>query len=233
MNKQSFKSLLISTLVTTAAPVCGAVLFIEEFDGNTNGYNANSTTALVGDNDWVDFSNRINSDSYTTASGGTESVLAGISNSNDPQVRADFALGIDKSSVQSFALRIRIDKDNTNGYDDTLVNTDFTVLWGSTAYVNPGATNIGDTNFDLGNPTSLVAESDGWHLATWEIPLGGLTAGANPNVQSIRIDPTNLADGNGDSFEIDHFTITGVPEPSSTSLIAICALSLSLRRCRG
>lgn len=210
----------------------GVVLYLEDFDGNTNGYNANSTTASLGDNDWVDFSNRITGDSYTTATGGTETVLKGNSNSNDPQIRTDFELGIPKTNVESLSLRIRINKDQANGFDDSLVNSDFTVFWGSTAYTNPGAGNIGDTNFNLGNPTTLVAESNGWHLATWVIPSGGLTAGANPNVQSIRIDPTNLAAGNGDAFEIDSFTITGVPEPSSMSLIALCALASGFRRNR-
>lgn len=228
--KHSLKFLLILASTSASTTAYGAVLFTEDFDGNTNGYNTSSTTALAGDNDWVDFANRITGDSYTTAAGGTESVLTGISNGNDPQIRTDFELGINKSSVESFSLRIRIDKDQANGYDDALEDGDFFVFWGSTAYVNPGATNIGDTNFNLGDATTLTAQSNGWYLATWEIPSGGLTAGANPNVQSIRIDPTNLAPG--DSFEIDSFTITGVPEPSSTSLIALCALSLGLRRRR-
>ncbi|MEP4079386.1 PEP-CTERM sorting domain-containing protein [Haloferula sp.] len=230
--KPSFITLLAYSSFGLATATQGAVLYSEEFDGNTNGYNVNSTTAMVGDNDWVDFSNRINSDSLTTASGGSESVLAGTSASNDPQVRSDFGFGIDKADVESFVLRIRIDKDNANGFDDTLVNGDFTVFWGSTSYVNPGATNIGDTNFNLGNPTTLVTQSNGWHLATWNIPVGGLTAGANPNLESARIDPTNLAAGNGDSWEIDYFTINGVPEPSSALLIALGGLAMGIRRRR-
>lgn len=230
--KQSLQISVILTALITSNSAFGATLYFEDFDGNTNGYNPVSTTAVAGDNDWVDFNNRMTSDSYTTASGGTESVLAGTSNGNDPQIRTDFALGIDKSSVQSFSLRIRIDKDNANGYDDALVNEDFNVFWGSTAYGNPGATNIGDTNINLQNPTTLVAQADGWHLATWQIPSGGLTAGANPNVQSIRIDPANGPAGVGDTFEIDYFEITGVPEPGSTTLLALCAIAAGFRRHR-
>lgn len=228
----SLKLSAFLTLLGGAHLSYGATLFVEEFDGNTNGYNSDSTTAAAGDNDWVDFSNRMTSDSYAVASGGTESVLASTSASNDPQVRSDFALGLNKASIESFELRLRIDKDGANGYDDTLANGDFNVFWGSTAYVNPGAGNIADTNINLGNPTTLVDQGDGWHLATWTIPAGGLTAGANPNLVSLRIDPVNGPAGNGDSFEIDYLRISGVPEPSSTTLLGLCVIAAGFRRSR-
>ena len=171
-------TLIASASVFVATSSFAATLYVEEFDGSTNGYNPSSTTAIIGDNDWVDFSNRISSDSYTTAAGGVESVLAGTSSSGDPQVRSDFSIGIDKTTVESFILRLRVDKDGLNGFDDALVNADFNVFWGTDPYVNPGAAN-GNTqvNFNLGGPTSLVAQADGWHLATWNIASGGLTSG--------------------------------------------------------
>ena len=102
----SLKLSAFLTLLGGAHLSYGATLFVEEFDGNTNGYNSDSTTAAAGDNDWVDFSNRMTSDSYAVASGGTESVLASTSASNDPQVRSDFALGLNKASIESFELRL-------------------------------------------------------------------------------------------------------------------------------
>ncbi|WP_325100907.1 PEP-CTERM sorting domain-containing protein [Haloferula rosea] len=215
-----------------AAGTClGATLYLEEFDGNTNDYNADSATATTS-GDWVDFSNRMSSDSYTTASGGTETVLAGVSASNDPQVRSDFGFGIDKTIVTAFALRLRIDSDGNSSFDDSLTSADFSVFWGTSSYGTPGATNVADTNNSLGAPSSLVAQSDGWHLATWTIPSGGLTAGANSTIESLRIDPTNGSAGNGDSFEIDYFRIDGVPEPGSSTLVALGALTVCLRRRR-
>lgn len=225
------QSILAAASIYSISASFGAIAYTEEFDGNTNDYNSNSASATVA-GDWVDFGNRINSDSYTTASGGTESVLAGTSASNDPQIRSDFGFGIDKSLVESFTLRLRIDTDQNSVFDDPLSGSEFFLFWGSTSYGSPGATNIGDTNINLGIPSSLVAETNGWHIATWSIPTGGLTAGANSTIESMRIDPTNLADGNGDSFEIDYLTISTVPEPTSLSLVALGMIAACSRKRR-
>lgn len=218
----------------------GAVLFTEQFDGNGADYNVNSTTALAGENDWVDFSNRITVsdiggvEGYTTAAGGTETVLAGSSNSNDPQIRNDFSIGIAKADITGFTLRIRIDNDDNGAFDDALVATNFDLFWGANAYGNPGATNNSDTNTNAGlaaTPT-LTAQTNGWYLVDWAFAAGTLTAGTDTNLNSIRIDPTNSPAGSGDSFEIDYFTIVGVPEPGSSTLVALGALTVCLRRRR-
>ena len=211
--------------------------YFEDFDGNTNGYNPAAPTALLGDEDWVDFhgnpanpTNRIAAsaigtavEGYTTASTG-ETVLAGASVSNDPQIRSDFGFGIDKTLIEEIEIRIRIDNDQSGTFDDTLAGTEFTVFAGTIPHNNPGAfPNVAINN--LGAPTSLVAQADGWHVATWDnvaATLSGGAGGADPTLEALRIDPTNLATGNGDSFEIDYLSITtAVPEP--TSILLGCA----------
>lgn len=228
-------SLASLVLILAAAPLSATTIaYFEEFDGNTNGYNPDSTTANLGDDDWVDFANRISTnfsgfEGYTTAVGGVESVLTGGSNSNDPQIRADFGFGIDKSTVTQFALRIRADVDQNGTYDDSLAAGEFNVFWGTDQYVHPGAQNgNSQLNFNLGAPSSLVAQTNGWHLATWDIPSGGLTAGTGTNLDSVRIDPTNSPAGNGDSFELDYFTISVIPEPTTFVLCASCIVGLCL-----
>lgn len=231
MMKASEKlSLAIVTSLSLSPIALSAVLYEEQFDGNTNGFNPDSTTALAGDNEWVDFSNRIASDSYTTATLGTESVLAGVSNSNDPQIRSDFGLGISKADVRSIVFRIRVDADQNGIYDDALSATTALFFFGTSSYLNPGALNSGDTNISPGTP-SLTAQSNGWTLFTYDLPAG-ITAGGNPTIESLRLDPTNAASGNGDSFEVDFIQINGVPEPSSFALLVFGALSLGLRRTR-
>ena len=227
-----FLCVAIGVSTTSAATVA----YLDEFDGNTNGYNPDSTTAVAA-GDWVDFANRIGNDfsgneGYTTAVGGSETVLTGGANSGDPQIRADFGIGIDKTTVAEFALRLRADVDQNSTYDDALVNANFNLFWGTDQYVHPGAQNgNSQLNFNLGGPTSLVAQSDGWHLATWTIPAGGLTAGTGGNLDSLRIDPVNNLIGS--SFEVDYVSVSVVPEPASAVTLLIGGLVFAFRRRRG
>jgi hypothetical protein len=88
------------------------VLFEEQFDG-TIGYNPDSATALSGDGDWVDFSNRITdpfsgnplSEGYATAVGGSETVVTGKANHNDPQL-ASPTLAITEPTSKRVAVEI-------------------------------------------------------------------------------------------------------------------------------
>ncbi|MFC7336031.1 hypothetical protein ACFQY0_02485 [Haloferula chungangensis] len=194
-------------------------IYNEEFDGLGNGYNSDSATAVAGDDDWVDFNNRITTDfsgneGYFTAVGGTETVLTGASNAqNDPQVRSDFSPGLNQADIGRVELRIRIDTDLDLDYDaDDSIAAEFVELsWGFAGYVSPGAGNIGGNNTVFGLPDTIEVQSDGWHLLIWD-DNGGLGFGT---VNSLRIDPTTGAGINTASFEIDYLRIeqaTATPE---------------------
>lgn len=233
MKKTALGLIVVALLVTaTTSAKASVIAYFEDFDGNTQGYNPDSTTASLGDDDWVDFMNRISNDAYGTASTG-ESVLAGNSSSNDPQVRADFGIGIDKTTVKEVAMRIRIDSDQNGMYDDSIAgNVDFSLFWGTDQYVHPGANNgNSQLNFNFGAPDSLVAQADGWHLATWTF-AAGLSSGTGANLDSLRIDPTNGPAGNGDSFEVDYVSVSVVPEPTSLLLTLLGSVGVIMQRRR-
>jgi hypothetical protein len=232
--------LILATVLVVTSATQASTVFSEEFDG-TIGYNSDSTTAVIGDNDWVDFANRITTDfngseGYATASGGgSETVLAGAAGNNDPQVRSDFEPGFDKTLVDGLELRLRVDVDNNSAYDDALVAANLSVFWGTSPYATPGAANQtapnNQYNFNFGAPTTLVPESDGWHVATWVLTPGSLTQGVGDTVRSLRIDPVNGI--TGASFELDYFRVSAVPEPSALALLGIGgALALVARRNR-
>ncbi|MBK1828854.1 hypothetical protein [Haloferula rosea] len=212
--KQSNLATLLALGFLTTTVSAQTFIYEEEFDGTGNGYNPDSMTALAGDDDWVDFANRIGNnfsgnEGYFTAAGGTESVITGGATSNDPQVRTDFAVGINKSEVGRVELRVRIDKDQDSDYDaaDALVAADVSLFWGTNTYVNPGAAN-GNPNVSInfGNADEVVAEADGWHRFIWT-DKGGLSGGGagTTQVNSFRLDPVN--GNNGASFEVDYLKI--------------------------
>lgn len=187
-------------------------IYNEEFDGTGNGYNVDSTTAVLGEDDWVDFANRITTDfsgneGYFTAVGGTESVLTGASNSGDLQIRTDFAVGILKEEVGKIELRVRADLDQLGNYNDSLTAANVSLFYGTNTYVNPGAGNVSTAvNLSLGNADEVIVQADGWHLFVWD-DAGGLTGGpvGTTLVNSFRLDALN---GNiGASFEVDFLRI--------------------------
>lgn len=185
-------------------------LYEEQFDNAGNGYNPDASTAMVGDNDWVDFANRIannfdGNEGYFTAVGGTESVVTGSSNSNDIQIRTDFDVGLNKTEVGRIEVRVRIDLDQNDVYDDALVSSDLSLFWGSITYGTPGASNVGgSTSIPLGVADRVVAETDGWHVFIWN-DKGGLTGGATDDLKSFRLDAVN--NNLGASFEVDFLRI--------------------------
>lgn len=207
-----FRNILLQTLVLADFVYAQTVIFEEQFDGAGPGYNIDSTTALTGENDWVDFVNRITvnaagNEGYFTAADGAETVLTGAANGNDPQIRSDFSVGIPKADVGRIEIRTRIDIDQNGTYDDSLTASHLSLFWGSNPYVEPGAANGNQhVSITFGQPDSVIAETNGWHLFVWNDD-GGLTAGepGSTMVNSLRIDPANnLA---GSSFEIDRITI--------------------------
>jgi len=226
-------------LAWTAMNAGAITLFNEEFDG-TVGYNVSSATALVGDNDWVDFSDRLTAsavglggiEGYATAFGGTETVLTGAprAGQNDPQIRSDFEPGFDKTLVNGLELRLRIDLNLNGTYDDTLTAANFNVYWGTQAYATPGAVNgPSQLNFNFGSPTAITAQGEGWYLATWTITPGSLTQGTNGvTVRSLRVDPVNNVPGA--SYELDYLRVTAVPEPGVAALILLGIGWLSFAR---
>ncbi|MGB6220289.1 hypothetical protein [Haloferula sp.] len=202
---------LLGTLAFAGSGQAQTLVYNEEFDGTGNGYNPDSTTAMIGDDDWVDFQNRIDNDfsgneGYFTAVGGSETVLAGRSNSGDLQVRSDFAPGIEKGSVGRIEIRARIDLNQNDIYDDALTAPNLSLFWGTNSYVTPGAQNgNGNVSFTtLQGADEVVAQADGWHLFIWN-DEGGLSGGVGTLVNSWRLDAVN---GNlGASFEVDYFKI--------------------------
>ncbi|MEP4079385.1 hypothetical protein [Haloferula sp.] len=213
IHKSRISAVMLSGLLTSASlSHAQTILFQEEFDGTT-GYNPDSNTAMVGENDWVDFANRISGnfnavEGYATAVGGTETVVTGSSatGQNDPQIRSDFATNFDKTMVGRVELRIRLDSDKDDDFDsdDTVVATNVTIAFGTSQYINPGAANIAGTNTSIGVADSVTAQSDGWHLVVWD-DVGGLTGGGvTDTIQSLRIDPVNINPET--SFEIDSLT---------------------------
>lgn len=190
-----------------------SVIFEDEFDDTGKGYNLDSLTANAGENDWVDFANRITTNTagnegYSTAADGDETVLTGSASGNDPQIRSDFAVGIAKSEVGRIEIRARLDADQNGNYDDSLNGTSISLFWGNNSYVEPGSAN-GNPNVSitLGAADSVIAESNGWHLFVWQDD-GGLTGGdpASTTLNSFRIDPVN--NNSGASFEIDYLRVT-------------------------
>lgn len=145
--KNTERRLLVALglLVSANVALSQTVLYEEQFDGAGNGYNPDSTTAMLGDADWVDFGNGIlpnfeGNEGYFTAVGGTESVLTGSSNSGDPQIRTDFAVGIPKANVGRIEIRARVDVDKNNAFEsgDVLTAGAISLFWGTNAYVFPG-----------------------------------------------------------------------------------------------
>ena len=212
--KQPNLATLLALGLLTCTASAQTYIYEEDFDGTGNGYNPDSTTAMVGDDEWVDFADRIidnfsGNEGYFTAVGGTESVLTGGANSNDPQVRTDFSVGINKSEVGRVELRVRIDMDKDSDYDaaDTLDTSNISLFWGTSTYVNPGAAN-GNPNVSIsfGNADEIVVEADGWHRFIWD-DKGGLSGGGagTTQVNSFRLDPIN--GNNGASFEVDYLKI--------------------------
>lgn len=204
----------LSLLASASLAPAQTFVYNEEFDGNGNGYNPDSATALVGDADWVDTGNRIienfaGNEGYFTAVGGTESVLTGRSNSGDPQLRTDFAIGVPKADVGRIELRLRIDLDQDDDFDsdDALIPSVISFFWGTNTYVEPGAGN-GNTgvSISLGNADSVTAQADGWHLFVWD-DNGGLSGGSGPDLNSFRLDPVDGGANIGASFEIDYLRI--------------------------
>ncbi len=217
MKRIILTSLLVVVFCGVSAQA--AVLFEDEFDGNGHGYNPNAATAQSGDYDWVDFGNRMTAsdisigiEGYTTASGGTESVLAGASGAeqNDPQIRSDFSIGLpDAYFVTDIVLRVRADLDDNGVFDDTLTEADVDVFFGNFTYVVPGAgnaTNAGNQNFDglTGFTSTLTSEANGWHVFSYSCDQGRLGS-----IRSLRIDPVNNLPGR--SFEVDYILITNGP----------------------
>lgn len=188
-----------------------SILFEEQFDG-TIGYNPDSATALVGEDDWVDFGNRFTTDfnaveGYTTSAPGGETVLAAAAaaGQNDPQLRTDFVVDVERALVGRIEFRIRIDTEGDNDYDtdDSINATQLSLFYTTSPYGNPGATN-GPAPRPLGAPDSIVAESDGWHLLTWN-DNGGLKLGDSDWVDGFRLDTVNNLPGT--SFEVDRLTL--------------------------
>jgi hypothetical protein len=204
-------TLLLGALATTSLIQAQTLIYDEEFDGTGNGYNVDSTTALAGDDDWVDFDNRVTTDfsgneGYFTAVGGSEGVLAGRSNSGDLQIRTDFSPGIDKTQAGRIEIRVRIDLNQNDIYDDDLTAANLSLFWGTSTYVSPGAQN-GNPQVSIntiGSADQVIAQADGWHLFIWRDD-GGITGGSGNTVNSWRLDAVN---GNsGASFEVDYFKI--------------------------
>lgn len=198
-------------VLSIASATAQSTLYEEQFDNTGNGYNADAGTAMIGDNDWVDFANRVannfdGNEGYFTAVGGTESVLTGSSSGNgDLQIRTDFDLGLSKSEVGRIELRVRIDLDQNDVYDDSLTGNDLSLFWGSNTYITPGAQNgAGNVSISLGVADRVLEGSDGWHLFIWN-DKGGLTGGGSADLKSFRLDAVN---GNlGASFEVDFLRI--------------------------
>lgn len=204
-------AIALGLLASISSTHAQTLVYDEEFDSTGNGYNIDASTAIIGDDDWVDFGNRVTTDfngneGYFTADSGSETVLAGRSNSGDLQIRTDFAPGITKDEVGRIEIRARIDIDQNDAYDDTLVASSLSLFWGTDTYVVPGAQNGNSnvSNNSLGTADQVIAESDGWHLFVW-IDNGGLSGGSGNTVNSWRLDAVN---GNsGSSFEVDYFKV--------------------------
>jgi hypothetical protein len=194
------------------------VLFEEQFDG-TIGYNPDSATAVGGDNDWVDFSNRLTnpfsgSEGYATAVGGSETVLTGEPTHNDPQIRSDFNVGLNKLLVGQAVMRIRADMNDDGIYNasDALTAADVSAFYTLAPFTSPGATSLagsGVSPVSFGTPT-ITTEANGWHVFTWP-DLGGIITGTGSTVGGLRLDPLN--NKIGISYEIDYFRINQTANP--------------------
>lgn len=203
--------LLLGLLASVNLIHAQTVIYQEEFDGNGNGYNPDAATAMVGDDDWVDFGDRFSAnfsgnEGYFTALGGSETVLTGSATSGDPQLRTDFSPAIDKTRVGRIEVRARIDVDQNGIYDDALTLARLSLFWGTGGYANPGAANGNpQTTFtNISSANQLVAQADGWYLFIWN-DAGGLSGGSGNTINSFRFDTVN--DLPGSSFEVDYLRI--------------------------
>lgn len=243
---------LLAALLLVAPPASAATIYIDEFDGVTNAYFA-SPDAAGSSSGWVDFeagatntAGRITSTTVGTvafsegfvsgvtgASGG--SVLQGVSNGNDPQVRSQFGSPIvgNLADVTTITLRLRIDVNKDGIFNDALSPTSFSLYYGESSYVSPGAQNAtGGVNRLLIFTTLVAQGSDFFYVATYsglDLTNGGAITGG---LASLRIDPTNGSGGNGSPFEIDRLTVVSVPEPTGASILLSGLVVLLVRRRR-
>ncbi|MFC7336018.1 PEP-CTERM sorting domain-containing protein [Haloferula chungangensis] len=240
LSTASFATILTAFCLTSV----NAALFVEEFDGTFN-YEADGD-GVAGD--WVDFNGGTRiigatvgstafTEGYTTAAGANnESVLQGVVNHGDPQVRTNGSFStnwatINLADITTITLRLRIDMNKDGLFNDALAAGNFNVFWGSAAYDTPGAANpaAGSYNNSLGDPTTLAADGAGnFYLATWS----GLDLGTG-TLESLRIDVRDggtAAERIGTPFELDRLEV--IPEPSSALLLLTGAGTMLLRRRR-
>jgi hypothetical protein len=220
-NKMSKKWIGMVAVLVSVVSAHGNIIFLEEFDSSNKAYATNSATSPG--NVWVDFGNRVTEtdigtavEGYSTASGGSSSVLAGKKSVNDVQIRSDFNVGItDATQVTNISWRVRADLNNNGLYDDDAMGAAAVQFYvGTNAYGSAAANATGAGNIDMRTLAGVTATyalnpSSGWVKYNYSFAAGTLTA-----IRSLRFDVLDNVNGSqGQAFEVDYIKIDAIPEP--------------------
>ena len=217
----------MAALVTSIATAQGKVIFLEQFDGSNKAYAVTNDVTTSGK--WVDFGSKITArdigtpvEGYTTAAGGTETVLAGTVNLSDVQIRSDFNVGIaDATLVTNISWRIRVDKNNDGVFNDVINGSDVDIFYGTNTFGSAAANTspASGINQNLrttgGITTTYTSDGgNGWYIVNYSFATNKLAA-----IRSFRLDAFNDV-VTGQSFEIDWLKIEAIPE-SRLSLVIL------------
>jgi hypothetical protein len=209
-----------------ALPEQGVVLFLEEFDGNNKAYAV--TADGSSDGKWADFGNRITArdigdsvEGYTTAVGGTETVLAGTANNNDIQIRSDFNVNItNATSANNISWRVRVDKNDDGVFGEEIGQLDVELLYGTNRYFAAAANSTPGSAINLilrttaGVTTTVTQDGNGWAIVNYSFATNTIAA-----IKSLRLDAVNISTGSTNrAFEVDWVKIEAIraPEPRLT-----------------
>ena len=155
---------------------------------------------------------------YTTAVGGTETVLAGTVNIGDIQIRTDFDVGItDATLVTNISWRVRSDKNNDGIFSEYVGLSEIQLFHGTNTFGSAASVAVGAGNIQLRQGTGVTStaknDGEGWVIFSHSFAPGTITA-----IRSLRMDAVDFP-GTGFAFEVDWLKVEAIPETEKPLVI--------------